>query len=562
MSKDKFRVAILTGKDSRTTCESIEQLVSLPNIEVVGILLDTEQATLKRRLHNLRRNVRREGLSYLWFRLGDGLFDVVAGWAERVSPREEVMRLVRQAFPDRAFRLSDLTRLYGIPVFDVRNINGTKAVETLRGLQVDLGVVLGTRILRQPIFSIPRLGSVNLHKGKVPEYRGQPAGFWEIFDSQQVAEVTVHFVDDGLDTGDVVGVAPVLIHAQDSPQTLRSKLDLRGAELLRACVSQIVDGTAVRRPQTKGDHKTRTSPTRRERRIVEKRLGLAASRGLYVIKTLLYLAIYHSGIYGFIRARHDKSSGGRGCILLYHRVNDFSCDWLTAGVEKFAEHLCTVRQRYSLVSTTQMVAKVKGSEHLPGSSVAIHFDDCYRDVYTNASPILAQLQVPACAFVSSGFIDTDRAFPHDLRRSPFSFENLNSGDITGLVKRGFEIGAHTVNHVDLGAVDVQEAAVELGQSKRDLEQIVGRPVNLVSYPYGKRSNIRPEVVEIARGTGYEAMFSAYGGYVNGNADAFNIQRIGVSGQYRALDLLMTIEGISLEALKERWIGVKRKSARA
>jgi peptidoglycan/xylan/chitin deacetylase (PgdA/CDA1 family) len=560
MSKDKLRVAILTGKDSRTTCESIEQIVSLPNVEVLGILLDTEQATLNRRLLNLRRNVRREGFSYLWFRLGDGLFDLVEGWAERIAPREEAMRLLRQAFPDRAFRLSDLTRLHGIPVFDVGNINGAKAIETLRGLQADLGVVLGTRILRRSIFSAPRLGSVNLHKGKVPEYRGQPAGFWEIFDSQRVAEVTVHFVDDGLDTGDVVGVAQVLIHAQDSPQTLRSKLDVSGAELLRTCLSQIAEGTAVRRPQPKADHKARTSPTRRERRAVEKRLGLASPRGLHVIKTLLYLAVYHLGIYGFIRARHAKSSGGRGCILLYHRVNDLSCDWLTASVEKFAEHLCTVRQRYSLVSTTQMVAKVKSSEHLPGSSVAIHFDDCYRDVYTNASRILAQLQVPACAFVSSGFVDTDRTFPHDLKRSPFSFENLNSGDITGLVKRGFEIGAHTVNHVDLGAVDAQEAAVELGQSKRDLEVIVGRPVNLVSYPYGKRSNIRPEVVELARRSGYEAMFSAYGGYVNGDANAFNIQRIGVSGQYRALDLLMTIEGISLEALKERWIGVKGKSA--
>ena len=560
MSKDKLRVAILTGKDSRTTCESVEQIVSLPNVEVVGILLDSEQATLKRRLHNLRRNVRREGLSYLWFRLGDGLFDLVEGWAERVAPREEAMRVLRQAFPDRAFRLSDLTRLHGIPVFDVGNINGAKAVETLRGLQVDLGVVLGTRILRRSIFSTPRFGSVNLHKGKVPEYRGQPAGFWEIFDSQQVAEVTVHFVDDGLDTGDVVGVAQVLIHAQDSPQTLRSKLDVSGAELLRTCVSQIAEGTAVRRPQPKADHKTRTSPTRRERRTVEKRLGLAAPRGLHVIKTLLYLALYHSGIYGFIRARHAKSSGGRGCILLYHRVNDLSCDWLTASVEEFAEHLCTVRQRYSLVSTAQMVAKVKGSEHLFGSSVAIHFDDCYRDVYTNASRILAELQMPACAFVSSGFVDTDRTFPHDLKRSPFSFENLSVGDITDLVRRGFEIGAHTVNHVDLGAVDAQEAAVELAQSKRDLEAIVGRPVNLVSYPYGKRSNIRPEVVELARRSGYDAMFSAYGGYVNGNADAFNIQRIGVSGQYRALDLLMTIEGISLEVLKERWIGVKTKSA--
>jgi hypothetical protein len=58
-------------------------------------------------------------------------------------------------------------------------------------------------------------------------------------------------------------------------------------------------------------------------------------------------------------------------------------------------------------------------------------------------------------------------------------------------------------------------------------------------------------VDVVKRSGYEAMFSAYGGFVNGEADLFDIRRIGVSGQYRSLDLLMDIEGISLGAWKFR-----------
>jgi peptidoglycan/xylan/chitin deacetylase (PgdA/CDA1 family)/folate-dependent phosphoribosylglycinamide formyltransferase PurN len=554
MANSKLRLAILTGSDSEATRLAIESLIALPNAEVCGILLDTEQPSFRRRMRNLRRNVRREGISYAWYRIGEAIYDRVESWATRIAPLEEAEKLLRQSFPARAFSLADFTRIHGIPVVDVGNINSQTAANELRKLSVDLGIVLGTRILKRSTFSVPSMGSINLHKGKVPEYRGQPAGFWEIYDGQSSAGVTIHFVDEGLDTGDIVAEATVAIHPKDSPETLRRKLDLCGAELLPRCVSQIAEGTFARLPQPKSPHKARTSPTRKDRKVVEGRLDIMAeqqSPWLHVMKTLAYLMIYHFGIFRLIRFWHGRSARGRGCILLYHRVNNLTRDSLTTSIERFAEHLAIVNKYYPVLATKDLVERLRANTRLTASPVAIHFDDCYRDVFTNAAQILARVQLPACAFVSSGFVDTDRIFPHDLDKCPFKLENLESGEVIGLTERGFEIGAHTVNHVDLGQVSLDEAVTELQQSKRDLEAILGRPVNLVSYPYGRKWNIRPEVVDVVKRSGYDAMFSAYGGYVEKHADLFDIRRIGVSGQHRPLDLLMDIEGISLGALKFR-----------
>jgi len=555
MTSNKLRVGILTGSDSESTCLSISALIGLPGIEVRGILLDTELPTFRRRLRNLKHNVKREGISYLWFRLGEMIYDKVESWAAKLTPRQEVKQLLAESFPDRAFSLADFTRIHNIPLMEVGNINSPKVAETLRQLGVDLGVVLGTRILKRSTFSVPRLGSVNLHKGKVPEYRGQPAGFWEIFDGQAEAGITVHFVDEGLDTGDVVGEAVVRIHRKDTPETLRRKLDACGAELLAKSVKQIAEGCAARQPQAKSAHKARTSPTRRERLQVARKQGFSTGQHSpvrHILKTLYYLFLYHFGIYRSVSAVHRRFSP-QACILLYHRVNNFSRDPLTTNVRRFAEHLAMIRSLYPVVSTSQLLEQLRNSQELPAGAVAIHFDDCYRDVYINAAPILSRQEMPACVFVSSGYVDTDRVFQHDLEKCPFQLENLRMEEVVGLVRKGMEVGAHTVNHVDLGQVSLDRAMTELTQSKHDLEAILERPVNLVSFPYGRKKNIRPEVVEVARQAGYSAMFSAHGGFVEKSADLFDLPRVAVSGEHRPLDLLMEIEGLSLAAWKNRWI---------
>jgi hypothetical protein len=52
--------------------------------------------------------------------------------------------------------------------------------------------------------------------------------------------------------------------------------------------------------------------------------------------------------------------------------------------------------------------------------------------------------------VNSGFLDTNRIFAHDAAKYPFTFQNLHSEDLKTWVAQGFEIGAHTVNHMDMG----------------------------------------------------------------------------------------------------------------
>src|SRR5205807_153364 len=153
-----------------------------------------------------------------------------------------------------------LKRKFGFKLIEAGNLNSAEAAEAVRRLAPDLGIVLGTRILKKGTFGVPRLGCINLHKGKVPEYRGMPPGFWELYDGAREAGVTVHFVDDGLDTGDIVYTAGVPILPVDTPVSLLEKLHQKGACAMAEAVSLIHAG-AGRQAQAQTSMKPRTKPT-------------------------------------------------------------------------------------------------------------------------------------------------------------------------------------------------------------------------------------------------------------------------------------------------------------
>jgi hypothetical protein len=67
-----------------------------------------------------------------------------------------------------------------------------------------------------------------------------------------------------------------------------------------------------------------------------------------------------------------------------------------------------------------------------------------------------------------------------------------------------------------------------------------------------RHNIRPPAVESVRQSSYQALFSAYGGTIRSGSPLYDLRRVGVSGNFRPLDLLMEIEGLSPSALW-RWL---------
>jgi peptidoglycan/xylan/chitin deacetylase (PgdA/CDA1 family) len=540
-----MRIAFLVGADTPSTLRSIEAVGRLPDIQPVGILLDTGIAPRRARIANLRRNMKRESIGYLYRRIVGAIRDWLDARAALI-PKRDIDDLLRRAFPEANLNLEDLAARFQIPVIRAGNLNQPRAVESLSNLNADLGAVIGTRILKPAIFTVPRLGCINLHKGAVPDYRGMPPGFWEIYDRATTAGVTVHFIDAGLDTGDVVGTAEIPIHPLETPETLRTKLDLEGARLLAQTVSSIADGTCERRPQPPSTNRPRRKPTHAQRLELGRRAAhfrAIESDEKRIFKTALYLFLYRTGIFDL--ARRSRS---RGAIILYHRVNDFAGDNLTVTTRALAEQILILKRYYRPASTTDLVANVRNRQPIPPGSVCIHFDDCYRDVLLNGSRLLSAADFPAAMFIATGFIDTDRVFEHDRAKYPFTFENLRRSEIPNLVECGFEIGAHTVNHVDLGKIDPESVRFEVTESRRTLEAITGRNVPLFSFPFGRRANIREDSRRIIEEAGFHALFSAHGGFVSADSDPYDIPRIGINSRYRALDLIMELEGLSLPQL--------------
>jgi peptidoglycan/xylan/chitin deacetylase (PgdA/CDA1 family) len=541
-----LRVAFLVGGDSAPVRNSIARVCNLEGVEPIAIVQDTEKDSFRRRYRNFRRNVQRQGIRFCWWRAGEALHSLTSAAVERVVPKKDIQSILKCAFPNEPFDLPGLASKYKMRLIEAGNLNGGPAAEALQALNADLGIVIGTRVLRRSTFSIPRMGCVNLHKGAVPQYRGMPAGFWEIYNSERTARVTVHQIDDDLDTGCVIETAQVEISPLDTPETLLNKLHIAGESALAEAVSRIRDGTARPIPQPQRNVKPNSKPTRRQEEELHRRLPhwRPANLRKETLKNVWMLAAYYCGLFHLARFYHGLRKS-RGAVILYHRVNDLASkrDPLTTSRERFAGHMLMLSRWYKTIDTGSLVGHLRKNVPLRATSVAVHFDDCYRDVHTNAGPIMKACGVPAAILVSSGFVGTDRTFDHDRFSSPFRFENLTPQDLSSMAAAQFEIGAHTVNHVDLGAISLADAEFEIAESASQLRRLTGSPVTLFSFPFGQEVNMRRELRTVVQETGCECIFSAHGGFIDSRTDPFDIPRFAASSMHAPLALALALEGL-------------------
>jgi peptidoglycan/xylan/chitin deacetylase (PgdA/CDA1 family) len=100
-----------------------------------------------------------------------------------------------------------------------------------------------------------------------------------------------------------------------------------------------------------------------------------------------------------------------------------------------------------------------------------------------------------------------------------------------LERRGFEIGAHTVTHGDLGVLAGEDARREIHGSKTELETRLGRPVRHFAYPYGRESQMTEANRTLVREAEFRCCPSAFGGVIRTGDDPFRFRRIPVTGWY-------------------------------
>lgn len=213
-------------------------------------------------------------------------------------------------------------------------------------------------------------------------------------------------------------------------------------------------------------------------------------------------------------------------VVAFHRVNDWMAeDGITCNTRKF-EAFCTYFQNhFRVVPLAQQVAGCRNGQNM-GGTLSITFDDGYRDNFEVAAPILRRLGLPATFFVTTGFIGTDYV-PHwdqSLSRHPGW---MDWNQVRMLRAQQFDVGAHTVHHVDLGIESQDVIRKELSHCRATLEAELGESPTLFAYPFGGRKNISPAALGLVREAGFECCVSACGGVNTPIADPFELNRISI-----------------------------------
>ena len=223
-------------------------------------------------------------------------------------------------------------------------------------------------------------------------------------------------------------------------------------------------------------------------------------------------------------------------VVTFHRVNDWMTeDGITCDSRKFETFCRYFRNHFNVVPLTEQVAGCRDGRPM-GGTLSITFDDGYRDNVEVAAPILRRLELPATFFVTTGFIGSDYVPPWDAHL-PQQPGWMTWEQVRALRKQQFDIGGHTVHHIDMGAESPEVIRGELAQCRATLEEKLGEPATLFAYPFGGRSNISAEAVGMVREAGFECCVSACGGINSPVADPFSLNRISVGGLFATPDQL-------------------------
>jgi methionyl-tRNA formyltransferase len=102
------------------------------------------------------------------------------------------------------------------------------------------------QIMKPSLFSIPKFGSINCHAGKLPFYRGRNVLNWVLINDEKEFGITVHFIDEGIDTGDIILQKVYPISDRDTYQTLLDKSFKECGIILHQAITNIQQGTFSR----------------------------------------------------------------------------------------------------------------------------------------------------------------------------------------------------------------------------------------------------------------------------------------------------------------------------
>lgn len=206
-------------------------------------------------------------------------------------------------------------------------------------------------------------------------------------------------------------------------------------------------------------------------------------------------------------------------ILTYHSISEGNSP-LEISPALFTEQMEWLKANAHVAPLADVVRILSGSESFPPRTVALTFDDGFRDFFVAAAPVLLRLRLPATVFLPTSFIGKKNDWPGQpgwVTPQPL----MEWPEIRKLAEQGIAFGSHSVTHPDLTKLSPAELASELERSKIEIESHTGQPPEFFCYPYGR---LNP-AVRAATKQFYCGACSTGAGVVQANADPYALPRV-------------------------------------
>jgi len=200
-------------------------------------------------------------------------------------------------------------------------------------------------------------------------------------------------------------------------------------------------------------------------------------------------------------------------ILLYHHIGIPQSESLYyISPLEFEKQMFLLREwGYQTISVELLVRAIKEGAELPPKPIILTFDDGSETVFTNAFPILQKYNFTGSAYIVYNYVGINAY--------------MNAEQIRALYAAGWEIGSHSLSHVDL-TVRTDRQSDEIVDSRAKLQNLLGLPIQTFAYPFGAYDKDALHYVHFA---GYSAAMGLGNDTLQGNKNLFYLYRMVVNG---------------------------------
>jgi methionyl-tRNA formyltransferase len=164
----------------------------------------------------------------------------------------------------KAYTIKQLADVYGLNIIERSDLNSKGFIKFIRQVNPDLFISVASPIIfKEELINIPNLDCINIHNAPLPKYRGMMPNFWQLYYGEKEAGITIHKIEKGIDTGDIINQSNFPIGPGDTLNDLIRKTKRKNAVMIMDVIEDFRMGR-VRYKKMEGEGSYFSFPTKRD----------------------------------------------------------------------------------------------------------------------------------------------------------------------------------------------------------------------------------------------------------------------------------------------------------